>query len=260
MKMNMKMNMKSFNKYQPFGVYLQCYKNPMATYKCLESLRKFYPYCSVVLLSDNGYDYTEMANFFHCIYIHDSENLLLTYKDLDSGGHIVNSIKLIKRVYNTFSLCKEEYVMWLEDDVIFNGPIKDIFKFSINGYCPNRINQESNIELKKKYPFIDENKIYRISGHGGSVFHKKTLLKTFENHDITLDVLQNWKNYKFPTDLGQDFLFSVLVTLNEGTVGPYQGHADGYDKIYPSINVQHQYKYWYNKEMPNELKHLVRMK
>jgi hypothetical protein len=244
---------------QPFGVYLQCYKNPMATYKCLESLRKFYPYCSVVLLSDNGYDYTEMANFFHCIYIHDSENLLLTYKDLDSGGHIVNSKKLIKRVYDAFSLCKEDYVMWLEDDVIFNGPIKDIFRHDINGYCPNRINKSILIDLKKKYPFIDENKIYRWSGHGGSVFYKKNLIKAFENEVIILDVLHNWKNYNLALDLGQDLLFSILVLLNQGTVGPYQGHADGYDKIYQSINVQHQYKYWYNKEMPNELKHLVKM-
>jgi hypothetical protein len=109
----------------PFGVYLQCHKNSYATYKCLESLRSFYPDCTVVLLSDNGYDFSEMAKHFNCIYVHENENLWLTFKDLDSGEHIINSQKLIKRVYDAFKLCKEDYVMWLEDDVIFNDKIRD---------------------------------------------------------------------------------------------------------------------------------------
>jgi len=40
----------------------QCYKNPLATYECLESFRRFYPDSQVVLYSDNGYDYIEMAS------------------------------------------------------------------------------------------------------------------------------------------------------------------------------------------------------
>ena len=32
----------------------QCYKNPLATYECLESFRRFYPDSQIVLLSDNG--------------------------------------------------------------------------------------------------------------------------------------------------------------------------------------------------------------
>ena len=60
---------------QEFGAYLQCYKNPYATYKCLESFRTFYPDNTIVLLSDNGYDYTKMAEYFKCIYIHSNENI-----------------------------------------------------------------------------------------------------------------------------------------------------------------------------------------
>jgi len=242
---------------EPFGVYLQCYKNPLATFKCLESLRRYYPNCTVILLSDNGYDYSEMAKLFNCIYIHDNEQLLLTYKDLDSGNHIINSKLLIKRIYDAFLLCKEDYVMWLEDDVSINKPIVDTFKYSINGFCPNRINEKSNIELKRFYPFIEENKIYKITGHGGSVFHKQTLLQAFEKDEIITDVLINWKNYKFPSDLGQDFFFSVLVILNGGTIGPYEGHYDC-NTLNPSIAVQHQYKRWYGI-FPDELKQFVKI-
>jgi len=61
---------------QSLGAFLQCYKEPLATYKCLESFRSFYPDSSIVLLSDNGYDYSEMAKHFHCIYIHSNENIV----------------------------------------------------------------------------------------------------------------------------------------------------------------------------------------
>lgn len=246
---------------QPFGVYLQCYKNPLATFKSLESLRSHYPYCSVVLISDNGYDYSEMAKYFNCIYIHGTQNLPLIYKDIDSGNHITHAIQLIKRIYYAFQLCKEEYIMWLEDDVIINKPIVDTFKYGINGFSPNNIDQFSNNNpLKQKYPYMSDNNSYKFTGHGGSVFHKQTLLNAFEKEEIVMDVLLNWKNYEFPSDLCQDFFFSVLVNLNNGTVGNYEGHYDVYNNVInPLINVQHQYKRWYGIDLPDELKHLVKM-
>lgn len=243
-----------------FGVYLQCHKNSYATYKCLENLRTFYPTCTVVLLSDNGYDFSEMAKHFGCIYIHENENLWLTYKDLDSGEHINNSMKLIRRIHNAFSLCSEDYVMWLEDDVIINKPIESQFNYDINGFCPNRIQDFSNVELAKTYPFIEINKEYKITGHGGSIFNKNNILQYFKNETVIMDTLNHWREYRFPADIGQDFLFSVIVTLNQGTIGPYEGHYDGFDRktIFPNMTVQHQYKRWYGVQLPDELKHLVK--
>jgi hypothetical protein len=243
-----------------FGVYLQCHKNSYATYKCLEALRNFYPTCTVVLLSDNGYDFSEMAKHFGCIYIHENENLWLTYNDLDSGEHINNSMKLIRRIHNAFSLCKEDYVMWLEDDVIINKPIESPFNYDINGFCPNRIQDFSNVELAKTYPFIEINKEYKFSGHGGSIFNKQNILKYFKNETVIMDILKHWRKYRFPADIGQDFLFSAIVTLNQGNIGPYEGHYDGFDRntIFQNIAVQHQYKRWYGVELPDELKHLVK--
>ena len=65
------------------GAYLQCYKNPYATFKCLESFRTHYPHGTIVLLSDNGYDYTNMARHFDCIYIHAESLPLLTTLEED---------------------------------------------------------------------------------------------------------------------------------------------------------------------------------
>jgi hypothetical protein len=53
---------------QTLGAMLQCYKNPYATYKCIESFRQHYPDSTIVIISDNGYDYTKLAEHFNCIY------------------------------------------------------------------------------------------------------------------------------------------------------------------------------------------------
>ena len=82
-------------KTQEFGAYLQCHKNPYATYKCLESFRKFYPDNTIVLLSDNGYDYTGMSKYFNCIYIHSHENVKFIYDTPNNSGKFENTFKLI---------------------------------------------------------------------------------------------------------------------------------------------------------------------
>ena len=78
-----------------FGAYFQCYKNPYATYKCLESFRKFYPESTIVLLSDNGYNYSEMAKKFNCIYIHEMTNLPFIHNNLQDESYIICSNKLL---------------------------------------------------------------------------------------------------------------------------------------------------------------------
>ena len=238
-----------------FGVYLQCYKKPYATYQAINSVRTHYPDCTIVILSDNGYDYTELAKHFNCIYIHSKENIPVVRYDVDTGKHVESFLKLVDRTYNVFRLIKEDYVMWLEDDVSINQKITDTFKYDLNGYCPNSINISA---LKEKYTFLDENNVYRFSGHGGSVYHRTNLMKSFENKEMIVDVLRNWIKYKFGNAIAQDILFSVLITLNNGTIGKYKGHEDC--NIYDSnIPVQHQYKIYYKVDMPDNLKHLVKI-
>ena len=226
-----------------FGAYLQCHKQPYATYHCLLSFRSHYPQATIVLLSDNGYDYTEMAKYFRCIYIHGESVPLITTLEED---YITKSHKLIERMEKVFPLIKEEYIMWLEDDVRVNGVIQEPFRYDLNGYCPNQFIW--NID-KIKYPLHG---VYHWSGHGGSVYHKEKLLSYFKNKTVIQDVLVNWKNYKLTSNIAQDYFWSLIITLQGGTVGPYKGHADCYYKN-ESILVQHQYKVWYNVPMPIEL-------
>ena len=226
------------------GAYFQCYKNPYATYKCLESFRAHYPHATIVLLSDGGYEYSEMAKQFGCIYIHGESIPLLTSLEED---YITKSYALLYRVQKAFSLIKEDYIMWLEDDVCVNGVIQDTFRYDVNGYCPNQFQTFWKID-KEKYPL---NGVYCWSGQGGSVYHKKSFLKYMRNTPVIHDVLVNWKKYNLTSSIYHDFFWSLI-----GTVGPYQGHEDCFHKN-ETITVQHQYKVWYGVPMPPELSHLV---
>jgi hypothetical protein len=247
-------------KTQEFGAFIQCYKSPYATYKCLESFRKFYPDNTIVILSDNGYDYTEMSKYFNCIYIHSYENVPLCNKYSSGKKYIENVNKIITRFETAFNLISEDYVMWLEDDVSINNRISDIFMYDINGFCPNKYDNSMIKKLSEKYDFINEGNIYAWGGHGGSVFHRKNILKYFENKEIINDVLINWYEYIQYHVICHDFLISLIVNLNKGNIGSYSGHYDGYNGLNTDIIVQHQYKVWYNIPLPDNLKHLIKEK
>lgn len=242
---------------QNIGGFLQCYKNPYATYKCLESFRKFYPEGTIVLLSDNAYDYSEMAKLFHCIYIHSRESIPLECIKLPEEKSQINHMKkLLDRISNAFRLCKETYVMWLEDDVSINHKITDIFKYDVNGWCPNRVLPINLENMAPDYPLLDKQKIYNVAGQGGTVFHKENILKYMNNKDVLYPLLENYNRYRCPWN--QDFLISLLTILNNGTIGPYNGHIDGYGGIDMNIAVQHQFKEYYGVDLPPDLAHLIK--
>jgi hypothetical protein len=244
-------------KTQEFGAYLQCHKYPYATYKCLESFRKWYPNNTIVLLSNNGYDYTEMAKYFKCIYIHSKESVPFIYEDPNDTGKIEYVDKLTQRMINVFELCNEEYVLWLEDDVSINNPITDIFRYHLNGFCPNSFANTSIEKLNAKYNNLDTNKVYHYSGHGGSVYNRKFFIECMKYKQRIHDIIENWVYYDFPTTIPHDFLFSVIITLCDGTIGPYKGHYDGCNGLNPAITVQHQFKQYYNIPLPYELRRFV---
>ena len=248
---------------QQLGAYLQCYKNPFATYNTLFSFRKHYPQGTIVLLSDNGYNYTEMAKYFNCIYINENENLPLVLYQLKDTYNYNKISKLMNRICNAFKLCKEKYIMWLEDDVSVNNIVnEDNLIYDLNGYCPNNICKIHLIELQKNYNFLDINKKYVCSGHGGSIFLKDKILNYLQNTVIINDLVNIWKINKFNdlsfNDFAQDYFISLLIILQNGTIGSYNGHLDDSSNlINPNIIIQHQYKRWYDVSMPDNLKNLV---
>ena len=122
------------------GAFFQCYKQPYATYKCLESFRNVYKTEPIVLLSSNGHNYGKMANYFQCTYVHSNENLPYIQELIDD--YKTNVKKLIDRIVSAFVQLDCKYVIWLEDDVFVNKRLPMEFKYDINGYAPNNFNKK----------------------------------------------------------------------------------------------------------------------
>lgn len=240
-----------------FGAYYQVYKNPFATYMCLLSFRKLYPLSTIVLLSDNGYNYTEMAKYFNCIYIYSNEQIYYIRNITDD--YIVNFTKLIKRFCDCMNLIKEDYIMWLEDDVSINKIVNDNLINDINGYCPNNLfinNKQILSELLNDFPNLNINS--KFTGHGGSIYNKLSIYKYLSNTEIVLYLLTNWEEfakYGFTSNICQDYLFSMICVFSGGTIGNLNSHFDDY-KLNTNISVQHQFKIYYSLDMPSELKYL----
>jgi hypothetical protein len=164
---------------------------------------------------------------------------------------------IIHRTEEVFRLIPEDYIMMLEDDVIINHKITDYFKHDINGFCPNFYTSGMIQAIGNKYPTIHTGKTYRWSGHGGSVIDRKRMLICLENRDIVKDLVHNWIDYKLATNICHDYFLSLLINVNGGTIGGYEGHGDHSDGINKNLSVQHQYKYWYGKDLPDDKKFMV---
>ena len=243
---------------QSLGAFLQCHKNPFATFKCLESFRTHYPDATLVLLSDNSYDFSEMGKYFNCIYINATESLSLQCQYLPVEDRKPHMKKLIQRVADAYRQIPEDYVLWLEDDVFVNGKIADTFDYDMNGQSLNNINHIRMDELQRHYPLIDTTITYIRNGQGGTVFRKKTILEYFDDEPFIDTLLDRYESYGAPWY--QDFVFSLIVILKDGSIGPYYGHGDIYANIIsPTLCVQHQYKLYYGVPLPNEIAHLVKM-
>ncbi len=166
------------------GFYYNCYKNPFATENILKQLRKIYPIEPVYLLSDNGDDFSDIANKYNCFYKYSPINIL--------GGRIINGKKhmcftdetcakaYINEIRTAIDFCKTDYIVLLEDDVFVHNRIQ---------YFPQHAGGDINIgnkfrdvvhdfkPIKIQYP---EMKIDYWNLGGGSILHCRTILECFE--------------------------------------------------------------------------------
>ena len=254
------------------SAYIQCYKNPLATFMCLTSFRTFYPTEEILMVSNNGYDYTEMAKYFNAKYYFEDKVLFnrmqLKKEDFDKACIDYNQDTLID-IFKTVWLdnlivkfkymCDElsgDYIIYLEDDVRINRQITTDLHCDLNGFCPNKIGWTNQIKLFNTlsitYHRLNSDNM-RYSGHGGSIYNKHFLKKTLENKELMEDMRENF--HKFHLDCGltyvepcQDYCISFLLFLNGGTIGPLSGHVDCPRDDNVTATIQHQYKKYYNAE------------
>jgi hypothetical protein len=234
------------------GAYFQCHKNPYATYESLRTFRQFYPTEPILLLSDNGYDYTEMAKHFNCTYLHETTSCRVTLPIRDGYQSTV------ERLRKAFSMMSTDYFVLLEDDVITTAKYTQDFKGDIHGNCINKI----RASIFNNIPFsLVKNEDKYFTGHGGSVYKTSTMNKILNNDEQLTWLLTNWEAVGLGPTVDVDIFLSLLVIVNGGTICHLSEHKDLLTNHITDINgvaFLHQVKYFYGKDLPDNLKHLIK--
>lgn len=245
------------------GAYYQCFKNKGATDYVLAGFRHFYPDAPIVLVSDGGDDFSDLAQKYNCLYFWRPNIPSHNGKELayDKKNWVVWWNEFKKYV----SMIEADYIIFLEDDVDIRKPISmEKLVYDVNGLS------EPILTLDILDPrFGPSCGNVTVGAQGGAIFKKEFLNKLFnqaktqEEDFKEFDSIVHWSKLRgrWPSDI----VLSFLTHRNGGTMGEWSGYCRTFDADYPqkvkedSIEVLHLYKTHYKdqswrKKMPSRYK------
>jgi hypothetical protein len=244
------------------GAYYQAYKRPNCVDFVLTNFRQHYPNTPVVLVSDGGDDFSNLANKYNCKYFFE-ENLTCFHDVVDGNRYNypkkwINNAdeklsalkKYIKRIGNHIKKLNTDYFILLEDDVyVMNKTNLDSLEYKINGNNPHHSYPEEVCQYLIKQNYLS------YGGCGGCIFDVKffdTIINKNPNIEDQIDIYCNltrhYTNNGNQNWWGSDAILSFLCYYHGGNIGPYSGFCEvwhhNYDerKNLNAIEVLHQYK------------------
>lgn len=232
------------------GAYYQAYKKPNCVEFVLKNYRKHYPDTDLVLVSDGGDDFSDLAKQYNCIYFYE-DNLSGPYSDKSKGlasSYFHNENILLNyalRFGKYIQKIKNQQFMILEDDVyVINNT--SILPYDLNG-----------INLTESLPepvCMDLKNVKRIpyGACGGCIFNTDFFKNIFSESNLE-NITNQVKKYCSLTNekWASDAIISYLCFANNGTSGVWNGLGETWqtnlvDRINKGeIDVIHQYKVYY---------------
>ena len=169
-----------------FGVFYQVYDNKKAARFVLENFREHFPENPVILISDGGEDFSDVASEYNCNF-HMRENI---FGNVENGydRHCYDSKRTIEwwsRQKLVSDVCQQDYTMIVEDDVLFQRSFDIEAPFQLRGVkACNRITTPILREISK-CGYVGD--YYGMCG--GSIYNAKTLIEIYD--DVIEDISQN---------------------------------------------------------------------
>lgn len=155
--------------------YIQVLKDSKKLHFTLENFRKIYPDSNIFLVSDKGDNLAEVANKYNCKYLHAETNT-----GIESIGFTKEqSFEWLKRFKQSFDYAKNEYLIYLEDDVLVRGEININKSWKIAGAQVNIINKHIIDYFEKKYHHKFSTNLYGACG--GAIYHVPTFINLYDN-------------------------------------------------------------------------------
>jgi len=147
-----------------FAAYHQCYKNKKATEFAISKFREYNPDVPYYLISDNGDDFSDLAEKYNCHYVYDEVNTGMNYLPADHAKI------LYERLVDCFKVFGTDYVLLMEDDVLCRGSIEieDDFNLAMSHVPGNKVYLYNKIvEKYNPNPNVDW-----YGATGGSILNK----------------------------------------------------------------------------------------
>jgi hypothetical protein len=209
-----------------FTAYHQCYKDRKATEFAIQQFREYNPDTPYYLLSDNGNDFSDLAEKYNCYYFHDKINTGMNYCSKTQAE------RLFQRLRECFLITQTEYIILMEDDVLCRKKIDITEDYNLAmSYVPG--NKLWLIDtIKKKYnntPNVDW-----YGATGGSILNKNLF-----TNDYNLKTVSRFLNEDYDSVMGSmdQFITTLYVIC-------------GYDcSVNPFLGETHRTPNWQNSEL-----------
>jgi hypothetical protein len=231
------------------GAYYQAYNKPQCVDFVLANFRKHYPDSDVVLISDGGNDFSELAAKYNCMYFYEqnlSGNIGNKEKGLSDQYFYDPQILInyVERFKKYILQIKQKYFMVLEDDVaVLNKTDCSEFNSAIYG----KNNTES-----LPYPICKYLKnVDRIAygGCGGCLFNTNFFNKVLSENNYKNDI----KKYCSLTRerWASDAIISYICYLYGGYIEEWHKHGNMWESdiqkklLNNEIDVLHDFKKLY---------------
>lgn len=248
--------------------YFQTYKNRKATEFVLENFRKHHPNAPLMMFSDAGSDFSDLAEKYNCNYQH-------RFLNLGRQGHQKIKLESEYPANPSYAFNKEETLVWLqrfyesclygvsngcryivmlEDDVLVKGQIN--FVPENYGFCCGPENMENSISyaftnyLAQKYNVICNTNFYACCG--GAIFDAKLFVENYYNvlHFINtefetlfhLDDKMGWLDFFMHIIY---FYLGCKYVPNPEFAETWMKEKWGIDWELPQYSIIHQYKELY---------------
>lgn len=168
-----------------FGAYLQVFKNDGKADFVLKNFRKHYPDVPVYLVSDKGDNFSDIADKYNCEYLHDNFN---TGAD-PNGFNKEQTIKWIERVVKGNEYLNEQYMIYLEDDILIRSNNIKFDGIDIAGQTINKIPGEVIKLCKENYNAYFNTDCYGACG--GAIYRSDVL--QLHCDDMIKFVVDEWE-------------------------------------------------------------------
>lgn len=160
------------------GAYLQVYKNREGTENTLRYFRRSYPDSPLLLVSDNGDNFSDLADKYQCYYFHDRRGMGLNCIDYYKVLILISRLELLASIMSNTSA-----ILLLEDDVWVKKPLVGKFNSCFAGpWFGNTITVPMANLLKEFGKNIDPNMQFGCSG--GTIINTLALLDFLDDCNI----------------------------------------------------------------------------